>query len=1042
MKYTAFHEDRFYQQVNAALISVKRILDTTRNPRLPQQRHTPQEDSVDHHYEDKYALAALLTNTSLAAHRNILERIGVTAPQFDQMVEWVHTGKETVTLRFEAIQTCKFLERKEVQVASKSFGCGGGSGSDSVTVEEEVSTVSSGRIFGKTKQTTSTKTKTKITTTIQEYHWKIRFHYKLIVFAGTNPEMPTNTEKDSTKPTTTLVLQQRDAGTTICIQGTEKVPFCNVTKHDPIDMDLTWMLQQLSPKTKESQFSIARDDPKTCKTPRRNTEIDKAVAFVHGTEVFGQQLQRFLFQKMERDILGRHNPSVDSNAPSNSATTKPPSLNTLSVSTLHCPILPLMEESKVDDTKSPILSLQDMDKFLGEQVRTLDERLAELPKQYPSADNYNEYNNDAMISTAEASLVVLLKHWVQLAHQYEDSVDYLEHLLQQQLVAAIGKHVDVGDFNQFVSFHYQHLYGLQYAPKPFCFAIRRPNHYPDGILSLEAVGGADNNGSRDPIETFVRHIPAKNSDGDTTCSVPPIRIPLNAATVVEMTGDRYLHGWIQHSFDDNHGNNQRRQYHLAARARQFSCFLVMVGTMAGPTQFNPKDAIILQNKDEVLIPLLLNELPTSKEFKDAVASLSPEQQRFATAFRGMQLESSVFGVCVIQLKPQLEDLLSLPRGSLTKEMQLTQDLLALFIDYQIPSDMLSFDGDESDSRAAKVSAVKEYTKSVLEVIQSEKDKHLKVEQQRTDMAIEKQLQQAKAIAESVASGEFDDDYTEQQQHSYGGSTITSAHTRRAMNTRSMKGGGSQLMMRKSAPMAMRSVAASAPPMMYQPQAMEMASCASSRPIQELAFANSMDFDGSFANDLKVHTNVASPTNQHFKVDGDNSAPKIGNDGVVDFTMIPKALDSKFDVHDTDHSLRATIIKTGEVWTRKRQESLLSSSIKDTVLGPDGIKSEKDKAFDLLDALSRSGSLPLAYSELHVVIAVTHCFENDVLGTVLQDNINPIEKVEKSSLMVASTIHGSPPQALLESDTSVARLQGSFPALFDGEAAAALSNTAN
>lgn len=972
-----------------------------------------------------------MTNTSLAAHRNVLERMGITARHFDPMLEWVHSGQETVTLRFEAIQTCKFLERKEVQVSPNSRVGGG----DSVTVEEEVSTVSSGRIFGKNKQTSTTKTKTKITTTIQEYHWKIRVHYKLMVFAGANPDVSTTTEKDSSKPPTTIVLQQRDAGTTICIQGTEKVPFCNVTKHDPIDLDLTWLLQQISPKTKESQFNISREDPRKCKTPRRNPQIDQAVDFVRATEVFGQQMQRFLYQKVEREILGRHNPHVDKDVP---VTTKTPSLTTLTVNTLHCPILPLMEESRTEG-HSPLLSLQDMDKFLGEQVRTLEERLAQLPQLYPPADNYNEYNNDAMISTAEASLVVLLKHWVQLAHQYEDAVDYLEHLLQQQLVAAIGKHVDVGDFNQFVSFHYQHLYGAQYAPKPFCFAIRRPNHYPDGILSLEAVGETNNKESRDPIETFVRHIPANNDDTGGG-SAPPIRIPLHAATVVEMTGDRYLHGWIQHRFDDNHGNNQRQQYHLAARARQFSCFLVMVGTMGGPTQFNPKDAIILQNKDEVLIPLLLNELPTSKEFKDAVASLSPEQQRFATAFRGMQLESSVFGVCVIQLKPQLEDLLSLPPGSLTKEMQLTQDLLSLFIDYQIPSDMLSFDGDESDSRATKVAAVKEFTKSVLEVIQSEKDKQLKMEQQKADMAIEKQLQQAKVIAESVASGELEEDFSDQQ--TYGGSTITSAQTRRAVNrtNRSLKSGGSQIL-RRGAPMAMRSLAASssASTMMHQHEAtVEMNSCATSRPIQELAFANSVktmdcDFESTFAtsNDLKVHKNVASPTtNDSLKVDGNKSS--VGNDGVVDFTMIPKVLDSKFDVHDTDHSLRATIIKTGEVWTRKRQESLLSSSIKDTVLGPDGIKSEKDKAFDLLDALSRSGSLPLAYSELHVVIAVTHCFENDVLGTVLQDNINPIEKVEKSSLMVASTIHGSSPGALLESDTSVARLQGSFPALFDGE----------
>jgi regulation of enolase protein 1 (concanavalin A-like superfamily) len=89
-------------------------------------------------------------------------------------------------------------------------------------------------------------------------------------------------------------------------------------------------------------------------------------------------------------------------------------------------------------------------------------------------------------------------------------------------------------------------------------------------------------------------------------------------------------------------------FSLTARARQFSSFPVMVRTVSGPSEFTPMDAIVLQNNDEVMIALLLNELPTAKEFKDVISSLSPEQQRFAKTFRGMQLESSVFGVCVVQ----------------------------------------------------------------------------------------------------------------------------------------------------------------------------------------------------------------------------------------------------------------------------------------------------------------------------------------------------------------------------------------------------------
>ncbi len=47
--------------------------------------------------------------------------------------------------------------------------------------------------------------------------------------------------------------------------------------------------------------------------------------------------------------------------------------------------------------------------------------------------------------------------------------------------------------------------------------------------------------------------------------------------------------------------------------------------------------MLLQNKDSVRIPLPLEALPTPKEFRDAIESLSPEQQRFAKAYRAMQV---------------------------------------------------------------------------------------------------------------------------------------------------------------------------------------------------------------------------------------------------------------------------------------------------------------------------------------------------------------------------------------------------------------------
>ena len=82
---------------------------------------------------------------------------------------------------------------------------------------------------------------------------------------------------------------------------------------------------------------------------------------------------------------------------------------------------------------------------------------------------------------------------------------------------------------------------------------------------------------------------------------------------------------------------------------------------------------------------------------------------------------------------------------------------------------------------------------------------------------------------------------------------------------------------------------------------------------------------------------------------------------------------------------------------------------------------------MLDALSRSGTLSIECAKLHVVIGVTHCFTNSLMGTVIEDNVNPIAKVEKSSALIAATLHGEPPNHVLKAN-DVDSLTASFPEL--------------
>jgi hypothetical protein len=63
----------------------------------------------------------------------------------------------------------------------------------------------------------------------------------------------------------------------------------------------------------------------------------------------------------------------------------------------------------------------------------------------------------------------------------------------------------------------------------------------------------------------------------------------------------------------------------------------------------------------------------------------------------------------------------------------------------------------------------------------------------------------------------------------------------------------------------------------------------------------------------------------------------------------------------------------------------------------------------------------------VVIAATHCFDRSLVDTVVQRNVNPIEKVEFSSMIMATTIHNEGVENLVVGD-QVARLLEHSPSL--------------
>lgn len=1020
----SFHPLSLILVVAKAQKHVKKILENSRNPRLAEDE--------EHKYDDKYALAEFLTNTAVASEMNALERLGMDPEKLMKVSGWIHDDKKTATIRFQARDACSFLRETDVSVTT---------GEKEVETSTATSNTSTG-FLGMTSAAKTETVKTKVVTKIKEYHWRVEVGYRIIVFPGTDAGQAI--ELDSRTNSTIIVTSGGMAGGVS--ERRPATPIPEKTDHPPVDADITWFIKMIDPKEQACQFKIDRNSVKalrTCKTPRRNDDVDAAFEFHASLYDWTQVTQGFFVQRVEREILGKHNP-VKKQKPASTASpesveagtrgiihgltkepsfngkmviiceyskeqqrfrvdpvnptdglpptllVKPanvriddnlePSLSGVSADSVFSPVVPLMENNSV-------LPMGEVANFLTEQCRSLDEVIDGLAKTYPPRQLAK------LVSVAEATVILVCQHMQNLATCYQDGVDYVENMLQSQLVQAIGKEIRSKDFDQFIAFHSHRLFRREYSPEPFTFAVRRPDHFPDGVLTIECVRQKN-----EPIHTMKRLVSGK------TC--PPICMPINAATSIELSGDRYLHGWMQHRFK----TKPKNEYQLVARARQFSSFMLVLGTMMGPGVFDPKDAIILQNKDEVLIPLLVNTLPSAKDFKDSIASLSPEQQAFAKSFRTMQLESSVFAVAVIQLKPQLEKVLGLPDGALTKEIQLTQDLMSLFVDYQIPTDLMSFDGTEEASVSAKLAAVRDHVKGVIDVIDKTKEKQLVEEERKADMRAEMNFDGMPPPA--PFRGPFGDN-SGPHAMAYGsaapaGSLMTDQSEASA---KSPKPDGRRMLRTKGTPnRAERS------PVPRKKGALRAA------PAHEAdAFSMSSDPRSASAPSVTARAETVQPPSDH------NDHVSLWTEE-ADFTVIPKILDDRMSRLDTDNALRSTIIKAGPTWQMARQENLLAS-MKTGPLSATDVEEEKKKAFDLLDAISRSGSLPIESSELHVVVGVAHCFDNDVMGSIIQDNINPIEKVERSALLIASTVYGQPPAMLVNREDEVQRLTSTFPALF-------------
>ena len=120
------------------------------------------------------------------------------------------------------------------------------------------------------------------------------------------------------------------------------------------------------------------------------------------------------------------------------------------------------------------------------------------------------------------------------------------------------------------------------------------------------------------------------------------------------------------------------------------------------------------------------------------------------------------------------------------------------------------------------------------------------------------------------------------------------------------------------------------------------------------------------------------------------------------------------------------------WTLESQKSAFSPVTK-TSLGATEQQHARRQAFDLLDALTKSGAISLTDASLHVLVAATHVFDRSVLETLVQRDVNPLEKLQRSVLVMLQTLHARPLTELVAPHMR-AELSAQYPDLFPSPSA--------
>eukprot|EP00439_Symbiodinium_sp_Y106_P049124 s1123_g6.t1 len=389
------------------------------------------------------------------------------------------------------------------------------------TVDKEIQ-VGSAKIEEKEGILGSWKSKVKTKTEVQEHLWNWTATWRLYVTtAGSDQSFPLLSGSGGTilkTVTTPPAKPQQPRPTAECAPT--------------LELDMTWLARRL--RAGAVNFTVNRTAP-DCRTPARNKDTQAALSFFNKVHVLGDSAANILMGQL-RTLLGGDKLGV----------AKP--------GEVFQPVFAMFALDGSTTASRPVLA-EDMDVVLSAHRRSLQAHRESQDQHLRRIASGSGNNLDRSL----ISLLVVVQDMASLARQMTSAVRELERMLQEQLTAAIGKTLQPADFGEYMEFHTGELLRPAYKPNPFVFAVRRAQHHPEGTVSIEAY----HQNSHQAISTFSLHREA----------APFMRMQLSSAATISFTGEHFVHAAVLHQF----ARQKEKELRLVARARQLSCFVLVVG---------------------------------------------------------------------------------------------------------------------------------------------------------------------------------------------------------------------------------------------------------------------------------------------------------------------------------------------------------------------------------------------------------------------------------------------------------------------------------